>query len=40
MKIIGLGIDIIENNRITKSIKNRSFINRIFSKNEIKISKN
>ena len=39
MKIIGLGIDIIENNRITKSIKNRSFINRIFSKNEIKISK-
>ena len=35
MKILGTGVDIIENSRIKKSIKNKSFITRIFSKSEI-----
>ena len=35
MKILGTGVDIIENSRIKKSIKNKSFIARIFSKSEI-----
>ena len=35
MKIIGTGIDIIENLRIKKSIKNDKFVQRIFSKKEI-----
>tara|TARA_Y100000992_G_C21164009_1_gene442574 strand:- start:204 stop:593 length:390 start_codon:yes stop_codon:yes gene_type:complete len=38
MKIIGIGVDIIENKRIKSSIKNKRFITRIFSKNEIKKS--
>ena len=40
MQILGIGIDIIQNSRIKKSIKNRKFINRIYSKQEIKNSKN
>ena len=39
MKIIGNGVDIIDNDRIKKSIKNNDFINRIFSKKEINESK-
>jgi holo-[acyl-carrier protein] synthase len=39
MKIIGVGVDIIDNLRIKKSIKNNLFISRIFSKNEINRSK-
>ncbi len=39
MKIVGTGIDIVENSRIKKSIKNDRFIERIFSKKEISISK-
>ena len=39
MKILGIGVDIIENLRIKKSIKNKSFISRIFSKSEIQYSK-
>ena len=39
MKIIGIGVDIVKNKRISSSIKNKSFINRTFSKNEILISK-
>ena len=38
MKILGIGIDIVDNNRIKKSIKNKLFVDRIFSKNEIKKS--
>ena len=38
MKILGIGIDIIENNRIKNSIKNAKFINRIFSSKELKLS--
>ena len=40
MKIIGTGVDIVENSRIKKSILNDSFLNRIFTNEEILISKN
>ena len=40
MKIIGTGIDIVENSRIKKSILNNLFLNRIFTNKEILISKN
>ena len=39
MKTIGIGVDIVKNKRIQSSLKNQNFINRIFSKNEILISK-
>ena len=39
MKTIGIGVDIVENKRLRSSIKNKNFINRIFSKKEIQISK-
>ncbi len=35
MKILGIGVDIIENKRIEKSIKNRNFRKRIFSSKEL-----
>ena len=35
MKIVGIGIDIIDNDRIKSLLKNNSFINRTFSKKEI-----
>ena len=35
MKILGIGVDIIENIRIHKSLKNISFIKRVFSSSEI-----
>ena len=35
MKILGIGVDIIQNSRIKKAIKNKSFVSRIFSKVEI-----
>ena len=40
MKILGIGVDIVKNNRMKYSIKNKDFIKRIFGKNEIKFSKN
>ncbi len=39
MIIIGIGVDIVDNRRIKKIIKNKKFIRRIFSKKEIIISK-
>ena len=39
MKIIGIGVDIIQNSRIKKLIKNKLFINRTYGKNEVKFSK-
>ena len=39
MKILGIGVDIINNKRINKSIKNKNFINRVFGTNEILFSK-
>ena len=38
MKILGIGVDIIENKRIRKSIKNNKFKNRIYSSKELKLS--
>ena len=38
MKILGIGVDIVENARITNSLKNRLFIKRIFSDSEILIA--
>ena len=38
MKIIGTGVDIVENSRIKKSILNNSFLNRVFTNEEILIS--
>ena len=39
MKIIGTGVDIVENSRIKKSILNNLFLNRVFTREEILISK-
>ena len=40
MKILGIGVDIVENIRIHKSLKNVSFIKRVFSNSEISFAKN
>jgi holo-[acyl-carrier protein] synthase len=40
MKILGIGVDIVENIRIHKSLKNISFIKRVFSSREILLAKN
>jgi holo-[acyl-carrier protein] synthase len=40
MKILGIGVDIVENSRITKSLKNNLFVKRIFSNSEILTAKN
>ena len=39
MKILGIGVDIIDNKRIYKLVNNKSFIKRTFGKNEIIFSK-
>ena len=38
MKILGIGVDIVENSRIGKLLKNKHFIKRIFSNSEILIA--
>ena len=38
MKILGIGVDIIENNRIKSSIRNHKFKDRIYSPKELKQS--
>ena len=38
MSIIGIGVDIVNNKRLKKLIKNKKFISRIFTSNEIKQS--
>ena len=40
MTILGIGTDVVENQRIKNFIKNKKFIERVFSKKEIKLSKN
>ena len=40
MKILGIGVDIVENSRISKLLKSKLFIKRIFSKPEISIANN
>jgi len=39
MKILGIGVDIVENIRIHKSLKNIRFIKRIFSTSEILLAR-
>ena len=39
MKTLGIGVDIIENSRIKRSISNKKFLLRIFSNDEILKSK-
>ena len=39
MKILGIGVDIIENNRIKHNIKNSNFLKRIYSAKELRQSK-
>ena len=39
MKILGIGVDVIKNKRIQNLIKNKSFMKRTFSKNEVIFSK-
>ena len=40
MKTVGIGVDIVDNNRIKSLIRNKTFIKRTFSQKEIIISKN
>ena len=35
MKIIGIGVDIVNNKRIKSSLKSKKFLNRIFGRDEI-----
>jgi len=39
MKILGIGVDIVQNKRIASLINNKLFINRTFGTNEVKFSK-
>ena len=39
MKILGIGVDVIENKRIRNLINNKSFIKRTFGKKEVDFSK-
>ena len=39
MKILGIGVDIVQNKRIASLINNKSFIIRTFGVNEVKFSK-
>ena len=38
MKILGIGVDIIDNKRIKEAIKSNKFKRRIYSNNELKLS--
>ena len=40
MRILGNGVDIVENRRIEKAIKNKNFVNKIFSTKEKDIANN
>ena len=39
MNILGNGVDIVENKRIKKIMQNKNFIRKIFTSNEIELSK-
>ena len=39
MKILGIGVDVIQNKRISNLIKNKIFIKRTFGKKELDLSK-
>ncbi len=38
MKILGIGVDVVQNKRIRTLIKNKKFLSRTFGKKEIRIS--
>ena len=38
MKILGIGVDIIQNKRIKNLVKNHKFKNRIYSSKELELS--
>ena len=38
MSILGIGVDIVDNNRLKKLVKNKNFISRVFTHNEQKNS--
>ena len=38
MKILGIGVDIIDNKRIKESIKSKNFIRRIYTSKELELS--
>ena len=38
MSILGIGVDIVDNNRIKKLVRNKQFIARVFTNNEQKYS--
>ena len=38
MSIIGIGVDIVNNSRINKLVKNKNFVKRVFTENELKLS--
>ena len=38
MSILGIGVDIVDNNRLKKLVKNKNFISRVFTRNEQKNS--
>ena len=40
MKIFGIGVDIVENNRFKKLLKKKNFVNRICSQKELHVFKN
>ena len=40
MQILGIGVDIVEKNRIKKSLTNKLFIKRIFTDSEVLLAKN
>ena len=40
MKILGIGVDIVNNKRVKILTKNKKFIQRTFGKSEIRLSKN
>ena len=40
MKIFGIGVDIVENNRFKKLLKKKNFVNRICSQKELLVFKN
>ena len=39
MKILGIGVDIVENSRIARSLKNNHFVQRVFTDSEVLIAK-
>ncbi len=39
MKILGIGVDVVQNKRIKNLINNKVFIKRTFGKNEVNLSK-